>query len=332
MFDRLIVSDGGIVNFVPRADRVSEVVGLVEQAIPDGVIHNVPTEHAGERREGLEKLGCKSGKGGICNPHETKAFLQGRCRVRTVRIVGSQYSFGGCLHRARWRWRLEKLIRLAGRGPWPSCRPRATLRGYARAAAIVLLAAPCIAACAPAAATSSNATSSSSATPGGSPSPTPNQNALEPNDCTAMPASATTVHSEVLGATMSLPTGWTEDSVLEGQQTPKAFAIVSAGGAIAITGELIPSTMSAHDAVDREAAYTPGSGTVIARGDCTVGGSKAAFFESSIAGFGSIGYVLYVAHGGNLVRLVITFTNESVAESIMPEVKSILGSWKWDQP
>jgi hypothetical protein len=195
-----------------------------------------------------------------------------------------------------------------------------------------LLAALCIAACAPAAATSSNATSSSSAASSGSPNPTPNENALEPNDCTALPASGTTIHSEVLGATMSMPTGWTEDSVLEGQESPRAFAIVSADGAIAITGELIPSTISAHDAADREAAYTPGSGTVVARGDCTVGGSKAAFFASSIAGFGSIGYVLYVSHRGNLVRLVITFTKESAALSIMAQVKGILGSWKWDQP
>ena len=65
MFDRLIVDDGEIINFVPRADRVGEVVGLVERAIPDGVIHDVPSEHAWRAKGRPRKIQSKCGKGGI---------------------------------------------------------------------------------------------------------------------------------------------------------------------------------------------------------------------------------------------------------------------------
>ena len=46
MFGRLIIKDGEITHFVPRADPVSEVVDSFGRAIPDGVIRDVPTEHA----------------------------------------------------------------------------------------------------------------------------------------------------------------------------------------------------------------------------------------------------------------------------------------------
>ena len=64
-FDRLMVSDGEITDFVPRADRVGEVVDLVKRAIPSGVIHDVPTDHAWRGKGRPRKNTCKSGKGGI---------------------------------------------------------------------------------------------------------------------------------------------------------------------------------------------------------------------------------------------------------------------------
>jgi hypothetical protein len=70
-FDRLIVKDGEIVNYVPRADRVTEVIDSVGRAIPDGVIHNVPTEYAWRAKGRPRKNGSKSGKGGIRTPRWT---------------------------------------------------------------------------------------------------------------------------------------------------------------------------------------------------------------------------------------------------------------------
>jgi len=100
-----------------------------------------------------------------------------------------------------------------------------------------------------------------------------------------------------------------------------------------IYGDPFASTMSPHDAVNAEAAYTPGSGTVVAKGDCMIAGGQASFFESSISilGLESSGYSLYIAHGAKLVRLLIEFSQATRA-SIMPQVKSILGSWQWDKP
>jgi hypothetical protein len=79
MFDSLIISDGEIVNFVPRADRVGEVVGLVEQAIPGGVIHDVPTEHAWRAKGRPRKNPKNCGKGGI--PSLVKLSLEYRMEV-----------------------------------------------------------------------------------------------------------------------------------------------------------------------------------------------------------------------------------------------------------
>ncbi len=90
--------------------------------------------------------------------------------------------------------------------------------------------------------------------------------------------------------------------------------------------------MSPHDLAHAEAA-APGAGTVIGYGDCTIAGGQASFFESTVAllGMESDGYSLYIAHGGKTVRLLIEFPMTSRA-SIMPQVKSILGSWQWDKP
>lgn len=163
---------------------------------------------------------------------------------------------------------------------------------------------------------------------------TPNPRALESNDCTAPPTrNGTQVHSPVLGATVTLPVGWAENPADEGQQGPPAafdIATGSPGDGANISSDFFRSTMSPHDAANAEAAYTPGSGTVVAKGDCTIGGGQASFFESSIPQLGSVGYGLYIAHSRNLVRLVIVFP-ETRRASTMPEVKSILGSWQWDQ-
>lgn len=64
-FDRLMVSDGEITDFVPRADRVGEVVDLVKRAVPSGVIHDVPTEHAWRGKGRPEKILARAGREGF---------------------------------------------------------------------------------------------------------------------------------------------------------------------------------------------------------------------------------------------------------------------------
>lgn len=46
-------------------------------------------------------------------------------------------------------------------------------------------------------------------------------------------------------------------------------------------------------------------------------------------GIDDAGYSLYIAHGGKMVRLLILFPSATRA-SLMPQVKSILGSLQWD--
>jgi hypothetical protein len=168
---------------------------------------------------------------------------------------------------------------------------------------------------------------------------TPNPHALAPNDCTApLPSNGPRVHSSALGATVTLPAGWAENPADEGQQgLQSAFDLASGNGANGanISGDLLALTMSPHDAVDWMTSQ-PGAGTVVAKGDCTIAGGKAAFFESTISmnvfpGMtkSGVGYSLVIAYGHKLVYLVILLPSDN-GDSVMPEVKSILGSWQWD--
>ena len=198
-----------------------------------------------------------------------------------------------------------------------------------------------VAACGPT--TSAKAPSGSpTASPSSAASPTvtPNPNALEPNDCIAPPpTSGTKAHSPALGSTVTLPVGWTEDPSMEGQQGMRAaFDLVAGGGGphgTNISADLLPLVMSPHDAVAFMTSQ-PGAGTVVAVGDCTIGGGKAAYFESTISAtlFPGItksgdGYSVVFAHGSTLVYLVILLPDNG--DQVMPQVKSILGSWQWDQ-
>jgi hypothetical protein len=125
---------------------------------------------------------------------------------------------------------------------------------------------------------------------------------------------------------------------MEGQQGMQAaFDIATGPGpdGVNISGSLFPSTMSPHDTVEWMVRQ-PGAGTVVAKGDCTVAGGKAAFFESSLTASlfpgitkSSGGYALLIAHGEKMVYLVIVLPENG--DSFMPEVKGILGSWQWDQ-
>src|SRR5467141_790072 len=162
---------------------------------------------------------------------------------------------------------------------------------------------------------------------------TPNPVALAPHDCiSSPPTSGTKAHSSVLAATVTLPTGWLENTTDEGQSGAQVGFALELGsgtrrGPDVIWGNSLASPMTPHDAVAAEAAYTPGSGTVIAKGNCAIAGSQASFFESSVGGLGG-GYVLYIGHRGALARLLILFSSDT-RDSTMPQVKSILGSWQW---
>lgn len=177
---------------------------------------------------------------------------------------------------------------------------------------------------------------------------TPNPLALEPNDCTAPPPSnGTQAHSSVLGASVILPYGWAENPADEGKNGLQAtFALETAkqpNGAI-VSADPFPFTMTPPDAVAWEISQ-PGSGTVVAKGDCTIAGFPAAFFESTVQvsllpGITWVGdgYSLYIAHRGVLVNVSIDLpssngiTTPLPRASVMRDVKSILGSWTWDQP
>lgn len=170
------------------------------------------------------------------------------------------------------------------------------------------------------------------------PAVTPNPGALAPNDCVAPPPSnGTRAHSSVLGATVTLPAGWAEDPTMEGQQGLMAAFDVDTGrprNDVNISGDPWPGAMSPHDVITYQISQ-PGSGTVVARGDCTIAGGKAAYFEATLPilfpglSFGGPGYSVIIAHGGKLVYLVILLRDGP--DSGMPDVKSILGSWQWDK-
>jgi hypothetical protein len=176
--------------------------------------------------------------------------------------------------------------------------------------------------------------------PQSSPSVTPNPRALAPNDCTAPPPSkGTTIHSPVLGASVSVPAGWAEDPTMEGQQgLQSAFQLAHGTGpsGVSISAYPLPMAMSPHEAIDWMTSQ-PAAGTVDSRGDCTIAGGKAAYFESTVAfsvfpgiTYSSGGYSLVVGHGAKLVYLIIIFPTDS-RDTGMPDVKSILGSWHWDK-
>lgn len=126
---------------------------------------------------------------------------------------------------------------------------------------------------------------------------------------------------------------------MEGQQGLQAGFDLSFGIApndVNISGDFLPYAMNPHDAVNFMTSQ-PGAGNVVAKGDCTIAGVKAAYFLSTMSvtlfpGItkGGSGYSVLFAHGGKLVYLVILLPLDN-GDSMMPAVKSILGSWEWDQ-
>ena len=170
------------------------------------------------------------------------------------------------------------------------------------------------------------------------PAVTPNPGALAPNDCVAPPpGNGTKAHSSVLGATVQLPAGWVEDPTMEGQQGVMAAFYLSTGrfpNDVDISADPWPGAMSPHDVITYQISQ-PGSGTVMARGDCTIAGGKAAYSEATFPillpglSMRGPGYSVIIAHGGKLVYLVILLRDGP--DSGMPDVKSILGSWQWDK-
>ena len=65
LFDRLIVRDGQIVEYVPRRDRIAEVIALVERAIPKGVVTAPQTEYGWRAKGRPRTVTAIGGKGGI---------------------------------------------------------------------------------------------------------------------------------------------------------------------------------------------------------------------------------------------------------------------------
>ncbi len=224
-------------------------------------------------------------------------------------------------------------------------RVRRTAHRLADIAVLVTFAATAASACGP-------TQPVSRATPVGvaeaTPAVTPDPAALAANDCIAPPPNVgTKVSSNALGVTVTLPSGWAENPADEGKNGLEATFAVETGnepnGAI-FSANPFPSTMTPHDAVAWEVSQ-PGSGTAVVKGDCTIAGSPASFFESTVQAslFPGItwvgdGYSLYIAHRGALVHVSVDLpssngiTTPLPRASVMTDVKSILGSWRWDQP
>jgi hypothetical protein len=177
---------------------------------------------------------------------------------------------------------------------------------------------------------------------------TPDPAALAANDCIVPPPKGgTKVHSSALGVTVALPSGWAENPADEGKNgLGAAFALETGtepNGSI-VSADPSPLNMTPHEAVSWEITQA-GSGTLVARGDCIIAGSPAAFFEATVQAslFPGItwvgdGYSVYIAHRGALVHVSIDlpssngFTTPLPRASVMTDVKGILGSWTWDQP
>ena len=66
LFDRLILKDGEIVEYIPRPEYAAEVIALVDQAVgPAGVI-KAPQPEYGWRARGRPPINvANGGKGGI---------------------------------------------------------------------------------------------------------------------------------------------------------------------------------------------------------------------------------------------------------------------------
>jgi hypothetical protein len=185
-------------------------------------------------------------------------------------------------------------------------------------------------------------------TPEASPVVTPNSTSLAPNDCIAPPTTGgATVHSSVLAVTVTLPAGWAENPADEGKnglESTLALQIGVVPNTASITADPFPLNLTPHAAVALEISQ-PGAGNVIATGDCTIASSPASFYESTIQAslFPGItmvgdGYGVYIAHRGGLVRLLVDLPSDNGIStpmpraSVMSDIKSIFGSWTWDQP
>ena len=66
LFDRLIVRDGQIVEYVPRTNRAAEVIALVEQAVGrTGVVTAPQTEYGWRAKGRPQRKTANGGKGGV---------------------------------------------------------------------------------------------------------------------------------------------------------------------------------------------------------------------------------------------------------------------------
>jgi hypothetical protein len=180
------------------------------------------------------------------------------------------------------------------------------------------------------------------------PAITPDPAALAANDCIVPPPNdETKVHSNALGVTVALPSGWAENPADEGKQGLEATFALKTGkgpsGAV-VSADPFPLSMTPHQAVTWEVSQA-GSGTMVARGECTIAGSPAAFFESTVQAslfpgitWAGDGYSVYIAHRGALVHVSILLPSSNGITTplphapVMTDVKGILGSWTWDQP
>lgn len=212
---------------------------------------------------------------------------------------------------------------------------------------VVVIACGCVSQATSGTHSSPAAAAASSASAGSSPVADFDPARLAPGDCVApSPGGGSKVHSAALGLALTLPAGWAEDPANEGKRGDEATLALRRGQApndVFMTVDPVPATMSAHAAVDNEASQ-PGAGNVVDKGDCTVAGKPAAYFESTLdlslfPGMTQTadGYSLYVTGVDKLVRVSIDLglttalvTPPITRTSAMTDVKRILGSWTWD--
>ena len=65
LFDKLIIRDGEIVEYVPRADRAAEVIALVNEAVGAAGTITAPQEYGWRAKGRPRRIIANGGKGGI---------------------------------------------------------------------------------------------------------------------------------------------------------------------------------------------------------------------------------------------------------------------------
>ncbi|MBJ7608762.1 MAG: hypothetical protein JF887_04940 [Candidatus Dormibacteraeota bacterium] len=199
----------------------------------------------------------------------------------------------------------------------------------AQSLAILLITTAGLAACGSSAGTSSPASSGAASTPtnanssasGASGSAT----ALAQDDCTAAGVSGPVLNSQGGYMTMAVASGW---KTADDMGTLNVWKAVKADGSFLEVSDA--STANGHDSAAIAATQAHNMSTSVMT--CPVAGEKA-YLISTKNGAGATIYHMYIQHGGNApLQVFISPGDQAPAAALVPDVKGMLGSWRWASP